>query len=80
MLKLCSWRFFKLPLGNVLLNYWAEKKLVLDLSEIRHICPIIYIDDAVRATYDLMFANPKKMTVRCYNIAGYSVCPADFVI
>jgi len=40
--------------------------------------PMMYMDDAVKATLELMEAPPEKISVRSsYNITGMSFCPAE---
>lgn len=40
--------------------------------------PMMYMEDAVQATIDLMNAPPDKISVRSsYNVTGMSFCPAD---
>jgi nucleoside-diphosphate-sugar epimerase len=40
--------------------------------------PMMYMDDAVKATIDLMEASPEKIKIRSsYNVAGMSFCPAE---
>lgn len=40
--------------------------------------PMLYMDDAIRATLELMFTNPDKIQVRTsYNLAGMSFSPAE---
>ncbi|NUQ26345.1 MAG: NAD-dependent epimerase/dehydratase family protein [Saprospiraceae bacterium] len=40
--------------------------------------PMLYMDDAIRATLELMFTNPDKIQVRTsYNLAGMSFTPAE---
>ncbi len=40
--------------------------------------PMIYMDDAIRATLELMAADPHRMTIRTgYNLAGMSFSPKD---
>ena len=40
--------------------------------------PLMYMDDAVDATIELMSTDPNKITVRSsYNIGAFSVCPKD---
>ena len=40
--------------------------------------PMMYMDDAVKATIDLMEASPEKVKIRSsYNVAGMSFCPAE---
>lgn len=42
--------------------------------------PMMYMDDAVNATIELMQADNHKITIRSsYNISAFSVCPADIV-
>jgi len=43
--------------------------------------PMMYMDDAVSATINLMQANPLKITVRSsYNIGAFSVCPKEIAV
>ena len=40
--------------------------------------PMMYMDDAVKATIDLMEASPEKIKVRSsYNVSGMSFCPSE---
>jgi len=40
--------------------------------------PMMYMDDAVKATLELMEASPEKIKVRSsYNVTGMSFCPAE---
>jgi nucleoside-diphosphate-sugar epimerase len=40
--------------------------------------PMLYMDDAIRATLELMFTNPDRIQVRTsYNLAGMSFSPAE---
>lgn len=40
--------------------------------------PMLYMDDAIRATLELMFTDPSKIQVRTsYNLAGMSFSPAE---
>ncbi|HOX83817.1 MAG TPA: NAD-dependent epimerase/dehydratase family protein [Chryseolinea sp.] len=40
--------------------------------------PMMYMDDAVKATLDLMEASPEKIKIRSsYNVSGMSFCPSE---
>ena len=53
------------------------KKFTCYLSEGTNL-PFMYIDDAVRATLELMDAAQSNLSVRCgYNIAGFTASPGD---
>ena len=42
--------------------------------------PMMYMDDAIKGTIDLMDADPAKLTVRTsYNFSGFSFSPAELV-
>jgi nucleoside-diphosphate-sugar epimerase len=55
----------------------SEKKYVCFLKPDAYL-PMMYMDDAVKATLDLMEAPAEKITIRSsYNISAMSFCPAE---
>lgn len=55
----------------------TEKKYICFLKPDTYL-PMMYMDDAVKATIDLMEAPPDKITTRSsYNISAMSFCPSD---
>ncbi len=55
----------------------TEKKFECFLKPDTYL-PMMYMDDAVKATIDLMEASPEKIKIRSsYNVAGMSFCPAE---
>src|SRR6187455_1003304 len=55
----------------------TEKKFECFLKPDTYL-PMMYMDDAVKSTIDLMEASPEKIKVRSsYNVAGMSFCPAE---
>ncbi len=55
----------------------TEKKFECFLKPDTYL-PMMYMDDAVKSTIDLMEASPEKIKIRSsYNVAGMSFCPAE---
>lgn len=55
----------------------AEKKFECFLKPDTYL-PMMYMDDAVKATLDLMEAPAEKVTIRSsYNVTGMSFCPSE---
>jgi nucleoside-diphosphate-sugar epimerase len=55
----------------------TEKKFECFLKPDTYL-PMMYMDDAVKSTIDLMEAAPEKIKIRSsYNVAGMSFCPAE---
>jgi nucleoside-diphosphate-sugar epimerase len=55
----------------------VEKKYECFLNEDTYL-PMMYMDDAVKATLDIMEAPPEKILIRSsYNISAMSFCPAE---
>jgi nucleoside-diphosphate-sugar epimerase len=55
----------------------VDKKYECFLKEDTYL-PMMYMDDAVKATLDIMEAPPEKILIRSsYNIASMSFCPAE---
>jgi nucleoside-diphosphate-sugar epimerase len=55
----------------------TEKKFECFLKPDTYL-PMMYMDDAVKATIDLMEASPEKVRIRSsYNISGMSFCPSE---
>jgi nucleoside-diphosphate-sugar epimerase len=62
---------------EIFLKALKEKKYESFLKADTYL-PMMYMDDAVKATIDLMEAAPEKIKVRsAYNISGMSFCPAE---
>lgn len=55
-----------------------EKKYTCFLSENTPL-PLIHMDDALRATVQLLEADNKDLKRRVYNLAGMRLTPKDFV-
>jgi len=55
----------------------TEKKFECFLKPDTYL-PMMYMDDAVKSTLDLMEASPEKIKIRSsYNVAGMSFCPSE---
>ncbi len=62
---------------DIFIKALSEKKYVCFLKPDTYL-PMMYMDDAIRATIDLMEAPAEKVTVRSsYNISAMSFCPAE---
>lgn len=65
---------------EIFLQALKEKKYESFLKHDTYL-PMMYMDDAVKATIELMESAPEKIQVRsAYNIAGMSFCPSEIAL